>query len=97
MKEPRVKGPTELGERLSKEEYYGLVPEFKAGAHSGEVIAAEIGDLKKGIVFSGDVLNTAARIQGECNRLGRRLLVSRELMEQLPRCRTRCGRTPWGQ
>jgi adenylate cyclase len=62
---------------------YGLVPEFKAGAHAGEVIAAEIGDLKKGIVFSGDVLNTAARIQGECNRLDRRFLVSRTLMEQL--------------
>lgn len=65
------------------EERYGVVPEFKAGAHSGEVVAAEIGDLKKGIVFSGDVLNTAARIQAECNRLDRRLLVSRTLMDQL--------------
>jgi adenylate cyclase len=39
---------------------FGVVPEFKAGVHLGEVISAEIGDLKKGLVFNGDVLNTGA-------------------------------------
>ena len=62
---------------------YGVVPEFKAGVHSGEVIAAEMGDLKKEIAFNGEVLNVAARIQGECNRLGRRLLASRKLVDEL--------------
>ncbi|MGI9628218.1 MAG: adenylate/guanylate cyclase domain-containing protein [Longimicrobiales bacterium] len=62
---------------------YGAVPDFKAGLHSGEVIAAEMGDLKKEIAFNGEVLNVTARIQGECNRLGRRLLVSRSLLDSL--------------
>ncbi len=62
---------------------YGAIPEFKAGLHSGDVIAAEIGDLKKEIVFNGETLNVAARIQGECNRLGRRLLASRSLLDRL--------------
>ena len=43
---------------------FGVVPEYKAGVHVGEVMTAEIGDLKRGLVFNGDVLNTGARIQG---------------------------------
>jgi adenylate cyclase len=62
---------------------FGVVPEFKAGVHVGEVISAEIGDLKKGLVFNGDVLNTGARIEGLCNQLGKRLLASGELVERL--------------
>ena len=62
---------------------YGAVPEFKAGLHEGEVIAAEMGSLKKIIAFNGEVLNVTARIQGECNRLERRLLVSRQLVDEL--------------
>jgi adenylate cyclase len=60
---------------------YGIVPEYKAGAHLGEVITAEIGDLKKEIVYNGDVLNTAARIQSKCNELGRRFVASKELIQ----------------
>ncbi len=62
---------------------FGVVPEYKAGIHLGEVITAEIGDLKRGLVFNGDVLNTGARIQGECGRLGRRLVASAPLVERL--------------
>ena len=62
---------------------YGAVPDFKAGLHSGEVIAAEMGDLKKEIVFNGEVLNVTARIQGQCNCLGRRFLASRSLLDGL--------------
>ena len=62
---------------------YGAIPDFKAGLHSGEVIAAEMGDLKKEIAFNGETLNVTARIQGECNRLGRRLLASRSLLDRL--------------
>ncbi len=62
---------------------YGRVPRFKAGLHEGEVIVAEMGGLKKTIAFNGEVLNVTARIQGECNRLGQRLLASRELVDQL--------------
>ena len=62
---------------------YGIVPEYKAGAHVGEVITAEIGDLKKEIVYNGDVLNTAARIQTMCNELGRRFVASKQLIQAL--------------
>ena len=62
---------------------YGVVPEYRAGVHGGEVIAAEMGDLKRALVFNGDVLNTASRIQGECKRLDRRLLSSAELVSRL--------------
>ncbi|MEJ2541313.1 MAG: adenylate/guanylate cyclase domain-containing protein [Gemmatimonadota bacterium] len=62
---------------------FGVVPGFKAGVHLGEVISAEIGDLKRGLVFNGDVLNTGARIQAECGRLGKRLVSSAELFNRL--------------
>jgi adenylate cyclase len=62
---------------------FGVVPEFKASVHVGEVMTAEIGDLKRGLVFNGDVLNTGARIEAECGRLGRRFLSSAELFSRL--------------
>ena len=62
---------------------FGVVPEYRAGVHVGEVMTAEVGDLKKGLIFNGDVLNTGARIQGECARLGRRLISSGDLVERL--------------
>ncbi len=62
---------------------YGLIPEYKAGLHCGEVISAEIGDLKRDLIYNGDVLNTTARIQSECNRFNARLLASSVLFEQL--------------
>ena len=69
-----------------KERYqqrYGLVPEFKAGMHYGEVTAGEIGIIKRDLTFSGDVLNTAARIQGTCNQYEVGLLSSDKLLDLL--------------
>ncbi|HYV93687.1 MAG TPA: adenylate/guanylate cyclase domain-containing protein [Chitinophagales bacterium] len=62
---------------------FGVKPEFKAGLHFGKVISAQIGDLKREIVYNGDVLNTAARIQDECNKYQRDFLVSGTLMNRL--------------
>lgn len=59
---------------------YGQIPEFKAGLHFGSVISGEIGAVKKEIVFYGDVLNTASRIQSECNKHELDLLLSDELL-----------------
>lgn len=69
-------------ERLSEKykENFGIVPEFKAGIHCGNVVTGEIGDSKKEIVFHGDVLNTAARILAQCNVIGRKLLVSEDVL-----------------
>lgn len=57
---------------------YGFIPEFKAAIHTGQVTAGEVGTIKREIVFSGDVLNTTARIQSLCNQYGAKLLVSDE-------------------
>ncbi|MGZ5190936.1 MAG: adenylate/guanylate cyclase domain-containing protein, partial [Flavisolibacter sp.] len=62
---------------------FGVKPEFKAGLHFGKVISAQIGDLKREIVYNGDVLNTTSRIQNECNKYQRDCLVSGTLMNQL--------------
>jgi len=62
---------------------FGVKPEFKAGLHFGKVVSAQIGDLKQEIVYNGDVLNTTARIMGECNTYQRDCLVSGTLMNRL--------------
>jgi len=62
---------------------YGLVPEFKAGVHGGIVTATQVGEIKSEIVYHSDVLNTASRIQGQCNTLGSWLLVSADVRGRL--------------
>ncbi|MEO1262835.1 MAG: adenylate/guanylate cyclase domain-containing protein [Bacteroidota bacterium] len=62
---------------------YGIQPEFKAGLHYGHVMAGEIGVVKRDITFLGDVLNTAARIQGKCNEMGVDILLSQHLLKEL--------------
>ncbi|MEO0896017.1 MAG: adenylate/guanylate cyclase domain-containing protein [Bacteroidota bacterium] len=64
-------------------ETYGYEPVFKAGYHVGMVVIGEIGDFKRDVVFHGDTVNTASRIQTECNHYNRRLLLSDTLLDQL--------------
>lgn len=66
-----------------KEKYRGIMPEFKAGLHCGSVMAGEIGILKRDIVYSGDVLNTTARIQAKCNELKVNILLSEYLIKTM--------------
>ena len=61
---------------------YGICPEFKAGMHGGNVIHTQIGEMKKAVVYIGDVLNTTARIQESCNRLGQEFLISGKLVRE---------------
>jgi adenylate cyclase len=71
----------------SKKNYYqnkyGIIPEFKAGLHLGKVTVAEVGEIKKELAYHGDVLNTAARIQGKCNDFQKRLLISESMKTKL--------------
>ena len=62
---------------------YGMLPEFKASAHVGKVMVAEVGDLKSEIAYHGDAINTAARIQGLCNTYRAKLLISLDLLVKL--------------
>lgn len=62
---------------------YGYVPSFKAGIHSGTVIAGEIGIMKRDLTYSGDVLNTASRIQGMCREFQAELIASSDLLRDI--------------
>jgi adenylate cyclase len=69
-----------------KQEYmktYGFVPYFRAGLHGGKVVVSWVGGRRKEIVYIGDVLNTTARIQGECKRLNKNFLVSGNLLDRV--------------
>ncbi len=45
------------------EREFGAVPRIRGSLHFGSVIVGEIGDIKRAIVFNGDVMNTAARLE----------------------------------
>ena len=64
-------------------EKYGFFPVFKAGIHSGEVTAAILGTIKRQMDYSGDVMNTTARIQSLCNEYKTNLLISESLASLL--------------
>ena len=64
-------------------EKYGVVPEFKAGLHGGVLMLAEVGIVKKELAYHGDVINTSARIQGECNKHNVPILISEVLLKDL--------------
>lgn len=69
-----------------KEKYlsrYGLAPSFKAGIHCGQVIAGEVGIIKRDITYSGDVLNTTSRILSKCGELNEEVIASSDLLEEL--------------
>jgi adenylate cyclase len=63
------------------EKRYGLIPEFKAGLHYGNVTAGEIGSIKRDIIYSGDVLNTTSRIQEQCKIYDVNFLLSRRTFD----------------
>ncbi|MEP7373850.1 MAG: adenylate/guanylate cyclase domain-containing protein [Chitinophagaceae bacterium] len=75
---------TIMGLKEKYESKYEMSPDFKAGLHYGKVIAGEIGIIKRDITFSGDVLNTASRIQSKCNEYKVKILSSDELLQKLP-------------
>lgn len=77
---------TQIQEKLADlkpiyEKKYKVMPEFKAGIHFGSVMAGEIGVIKKDIIYSGDVLNTTARIQEQCNQYNVDILISKETFD----------------
>jgi adenylate cyclase len=77
------------------EREFGVVPRFRGGLHGGTVTAGELGDLRQQIVFVGDILNTAARLEDYAKRTRRDLVISGALLERLslpPGVEaTRCG------
>ena len=65
------------------QERFGMVPEYRAALHVGQVVAGEMGDLKREIAFVGDTLNTAARLLAAGRELGRDIVASTTLLDRL--------------
>src|SRR5262249_51054925 len=65
------------------EREFGVVPRLRAALHAGPVISGEIGESKRDIVFHGDVMNTAARLEQATRDLNRQFLVSADALHRL--------------
>ncbi|MBV9289505.1 MAG: adenylate/guanylate cyclase domain-containing protein [Hyphomicrobiales bacterium] len=62
---------------------FGAAVNFRAGLHCGPLVTGEMGSVKTEIVFLGDSVNTAARIQDVCRQTGDRILASADLIDRL--------------
>lgn len=60
---------------------FGVVPEFRAALHYGEIVTGEIGDIKREIAYVGDTLNVAARLLEAAKLLGRDVLASSDVLD----------------
>jgi adenylate cyclase len=67
-------------DQLSRE--FGVAPRIRGSLHFGPVIIGEIGDVKRAIVFNGDVMNTAARLEELSRNVDGGFLASRAAMER---------------
>lgn len=73
-----------IASRLSYYEMeFGVVPEFRVGLHGGTVVASEVGDDKREIVYFGDTVNTAARLQALYKDKERDFLVSGDFLNAI--------------
>jgi len=61
---------------------FGAAPSFRAALHFGEIVAGEIGDLRREIAFVGDTLNVAARLLEATKSLDRDILVSEDALSR---------------
>ena len=62
---------------------FGVMPEIRIVLHAGPVVAGECGDAKLSIVYLGDTLNAAARIEETAKTLGHDVLISDDLLARL--------------
>lgn len=73
-----------IGERAARyRAQFGVVPRFRVGMHGGSVVAGEVGDDKREIVYFGDTINTAARLADLCRELDLEFLTSGELLGRI--------------
>ena len=67
----------------SFEREFGHAPQVRGSLHFGAVVVGEIGDTRRDIVFHGDVMNTAARLEEASRHVSGGFLVSRSARERL--------------
>ncbi|HEY8893617.1 MAG TPA: adenylate/guanylate cyclase domain-containing protein [Niastella sp.] len=61
---------------------YGVIPEFRAGIHTGEITIGEIGVIKKDLAMSGDTMNTAARLRSATSEFNQKVIISKDFAAQ---------------
>lgn len=61
---------------------FGAVPAFRASLHCGEIVAGEMGDIRREIAYVGDTLNVAARLLEHAKSAGCDILVSAEMLQR---------------
>ena len=62
---------------------FGVVPSFRIGLHGGPVVAGEVGAERREIMYFGDTINVAARIEALCKRERRDICISGDLLARL--------------
>ena len=62
---------------------YGILPEYRIGAHIGLVTVGEIGIVKKDLTMSGDAMNTAARIRTQSGELNQKIVGSADFVKSI--------------
>lgn len=62
---------------------FDIVPRFRAGLHGGSVVVGECGAAKRAIVYFGDTVNTAARLEQYAKDTDDRWLISGWLLDRL--------------
>lgn len=68
------------------EREFATAPQFRFALHSGVVVAGELGDLRREIAYTGETVNTAARIEAMAKQSGQKLVASEDVLRhaQLP-------------
>ena len=61
---------------------FGAAPEIRGSLHFGPVVVGEIGEIKRAIVFNGDVMNIAARLEQLSRDVDGGFLASRAAIAQ---------------
>jgi adenylate cyclase len=65
------------------EQEFGAAPRIRGSLNFGPVIVGEIGDIKRAIVFNGDVMNTAARLEEQSRNVDGGFLAARAAVARL--------------
>jgi adenylate cyclase len=62
---------------------FGVQPNLRAALHLGEVITGEVGQVRRAIVFHGDVMNTTGRLEQATREVGCLFIASAEALAPL--------------
>lgn len=62
---------------------YNTTPFFRSSINEGRIVMSTVGEIKTEIVYHGDVLNTAARIQSLCKTYHSDLLISEKFYQNI--------------